>query len=82
MADTVRNSITPLCFVHAAIGPALLPIAVLHLLTVDKLKLTRIEDVIAKALIDIIGDLAVIDRLLIHHRREFYFDWVIRKLLQ
>lgn len=81
VADAVRDSIPPLALVLAAVGPALLAAAVLHLDAVDELQLSCVDDVVSEVLIDAVEDLGVIDRLDFQRIWEVDADSMLREML-
>ena len=76
IADSVRNSITPVAFINTTVGPALFPMAVLHFFALNKLELSVVNTVVVKFFIHTMDYLAVIDWLDTYHRREVNLDWV------
>lgn len=80
VADAVRDSVPPFSLVLAAVGPALLATAVLHLDAVDELQLSSVDNVVAEVLINAVDDLVVIDGLNFHRVREIDLDGVLREM--
>lgn len=70
LSDSVRDSVTPIALILAAVRPGLRAATMLDLGSVDRFDLTIIECTVAKVLAGPIDDFFLVNRVVLHGLRE------------